>query len=408
MSFRTAGDAQLVQQFFKLFYERNYVNPFIPSKMEKREFGYTPFGQKIMVRHLSFRNFDELHKTLVKEAPLHVYRSAAIYQYPEAPMEEKGWLGAELIFDIDADHLNTSCKQTHDYFICVSCSTRFSDKTSKCQQCGREVLEVSLVCETCLNTTKQEMMKLIDFMENDIGLNEFTLSFSGNRGYHLAIPADDVLELERAARQEIVDYVTGNTMDFRMHGLLTGFDNSSPGYSDPGWRGRATREIKNILLRLVEQDNLVIEKIGKSLTPRYLKNLQTVAAYWSTQPRWDLIQRPQDFAHFVALAVENLAAHIDTVVTTDVHRLLRLADTLNGKTGLKAAIIDPNDLESFDPLTDTVVLPEEPMLKVKIIHSPRITLKQTQYGPFTHEVVKLPAYAAVFFACKGLATTINE
>lgn len=361
-----------------------------------------------MVRHLSFRNFDELHKTLVREPPLHVYRSAAIYQYPQAPMEEKGWLGAELIFDIDADHLNTPCKQSHDYFTCISCGKRFSTKTSKCQECGGEVLDVSLVCETCLNSTKQQMMKLIDFMENDFGMNEFTLSFSGNRGYHLAIPSEHVLELDRAGRQEIVDYVTGNTIDLRMHGLLTGFDRLSPRYSDPGWRGRTTREIRNILFKLVEQDSLLVEKLGKSLKPRSLKSLADLAPYWSTEPRWDLVSKPHEFAHVAALAVENLAANIDTVVTTDVHRLLRLADTLNGKTGLKAATVNPNNLENFDPLTDAVVLPEEPMLKVKVIHSPPINLKQTRYGPYSQDAVKLPAYAAVFFICKGLATAVNE
>jgi len=29
-------------------------------------------------------------------------------------MENKGWIGADLIFDIDADHIETRCKTEHD------------------------------------------------------------------------------------------------------------------------------------------------------------------------------------------------------------------------------------------------------------------------------------------------------
>ena len=46
---------------------------------------------------------------LKKNVPSHVYHSAAYYEIPGAPtMAKKNWLGADLVFDLDADHLEGS------------------------------------------------------------------------------------------------------------------------------------------------------------------------------------------------------------------------------------------------------------------------------------------------------------
>lgn len=403
MSFRTVTDAQLVQQLFRIFYEKGYVDVFQPFSVERREFGYMPFGQRVMVRHLSFRSFDELRKMLVREAPLHVYRSAALYQYPQAPMEEKGWLGAELIFDIDADHLETSCKPAHDYYVCLSCGQRGAEKTQRCGVCGGEMAEVKMVCDTCLEKTKQELLKLIDFMENDFGLGSFTVSFSGNRGYHLAVEAKEVLELGRDARQEIVDYVTGSHIGIEFHGLPPS-SAYAPDYGDPGWRGRVARGVRRIVLEAAAGED---ERLARLLGPRQVEELRSMSSLWRERPRWELLKqdrRSQQFEKLVSLSVDEAASHIDTVVTTDVHRLLRLADTLNGKTGLRAMVVSRDMLEEFNPLRDAVALPEEPTLTVRVFHSPRFQLRENVYGPWENQAQRLPAYAAVYLLCKGLAT----
>lgn len=407
MSFQRNVDAQLIQQFFRKYYRENFGNLYVPFEFEKRELGYTRFGQKMMVRHLSFRNFEEFRGLLVKEAPLHVYRSAAIYQYPQAPMEEKGWLGAELIFDIDADHLETECKQDHDYQICPTCKEKVDEKTSSCPSCGKEVLEVRMVCDECLGETKKQMQRLIDFIEKDFGLNNLTLSFSGNRGYHLSVSSKEVLELDRTARQEIVEYVTGSHLDLRLQGLY-GEPTFMPDYEDPGWRGRIARETRKIFEKLADDDEKIHRKLEKSIGPRIIKQYKLNAFYWSAKPRWDLIQTKSHLEIFASLAVEYASSHIDTVVTTDVHRLLRYAETLNGKTGLKAAVVRLDEFETFDPLEDAVVIPEEPQVSVKVAHCPQFLLKGEVFGPYENEVVKLPAYAGVYLMCKGLATLAND
>src|SRR6058998_815974 len=78
--------------------------------MEQREYGFLMFKEKFMVRHRGFKTAESLLTATRDLAPKHIYYSTAYYQQPTASMEEKGWLGADLVFDIDADHLETPAR----------------------------------------------------------------------------------------------------------------------------------------------------------------------------------------------------------------------------------------------------------------------------------------------------------
>src|ERR671925_402540 len=106
----------LVRSAFKEYYFRHSENIEVPERMEEREFGYMQFGSG-MIRHFGFRNIGELLATLIKEVPSDVYCSNAYYRFPTYPMHEKQWIGADLIFDIDAKDLHLACEPTHSYFI---------------------------------------------------------------------------------------------------------------------------------------------------------------------------------------------------------------------------------------------------------------------------------------------------
>jgi len=410
MSFRGVAEASFVQRLFRRYYERDYINVFTPSQFEKREFGYMLFGQKVMVRHLMFRSFDELRRVLAKEAPLHVYRSAAVYQFPQAPMEEKGWLGAELIFDIDADHLETECKKQHDFLICGGCGAVLRSDAETCTSCGdKKVTEVNFVCEICLDATKKELIKLIDFLVEDFGFDKssMTVSFSGNRGYHLSVAVEEVMDLDRLQRQELVEYITGTHLDLKYYGLPVKKEaGEGPSYNDPGWSGRIAKGCKKILERLAAGDEKVAERLSKHLSVRDVSELSDLHRYWNDLPRWDLLKsgrRSPITEVLVKMAVDEAAAHIDTVVTTDVHRLLRLADTLNGKTGLKACVVSLEKLDEFNPLRDAVVLDHEPYVEIKVLNAPAFQLGEKVYGPFKNDKIKLPADVAAYLLCRGVA-----
>ena len=111
--------------FLKTAYREYYFNHGtdrieVPDDSESREFGYIPFGGG-MVRHLSFKSRGEALAEILKQSPSSVYCSNARYEHPARPIEEKGWLGAELIFDIDATDIPTGCKRSHDLWYCEKC-----------------------------------------------------------------------------------------------------------------------------------------------------------------------------------------------------------------------------------------------------------------------------------------------
>lgn len=126
-----------------------------------------------MVRHKSFNNFDLFKTTLLSLAPSDVYYSTAYYERPNAEMANKGWLGSDLVFDVDADHIETPCKEGHDMWACPNCKeTGRGKRPLKCPNCNHEKLEEKAwICDRCLFAAKEEMIKLRDFMIEDFGIS---------------------------------------------------------------------------------------------------------------------------------------------------------------------------------------------------------------------------------------------
>ncbi|WP_415283707.1 hypothetical protein [Candidatus Nitrososphaera sp. FF02] len=115
------SSADTVRAAFREYYFKQSKMIEAPDEVEKREFGYAQFGARGMVRHLSFKNMGELVATLITQVPSDVYCSNALYRFPTLPMQEKQWLGADLIFDIDGKDLNLPCVPSHSYPVCSNC-----------------------------------------------------------------------------------------------------------------------------------------------------------------------------------------------------------------------------------------------------------------------------------------------
>ncbi|MEM2942942.1 MAG: DNA primase small subunit PriS [Candidatus Bathyarchaeia archaeon] len=349
-----------VKSKFQEYYRKNSDSIFPPSSMEKREFGFLVFTEGVMIRHRSFRNVGDLRMFIQETAPSDVYYSAAYYEDPEAPMDKKGWSGSDLIFDIDADHIETPCKQTHDRWLCIGC--RFSGRGRaplNCPRCGGQKFQEEVwMCNECLERAKQEILKLIEFLSRDLGVDkdEIRVNFSGHRGYHLHVESEEVKSLSSEDRREIVDYVTGTGLEPELLGLLDTEGRlkvaGGPHPSDSGWRGRIARGIMQVLLRT---DAFELREMGlKSNTIESLIRLRGEAdagtISWAEidgagRRTWQIIVRK---------AARLGAVSIDTVVTSDIHRLIRLPETLNGKTGLKAMHVKIEELATFSPLTQGI------------------------------------------------------
>ena len=216
--------ARLLKERISKYYGNCGRSVFSPSLISQREFGFAPIDRKTMIRHKSFKTASSLRDHLASFEPSDVYYSSAYYQNPKATMEEKGWLGADLIFDIDADHIPTPCGKVHDRWTCSSCG--FSGKgpsPEKCPICEKGKFDTrKWMCNSCLESAKKETSKLLDMLMNDFGFSEkkVRVFFSGNRGYHIHVEADSVCLLDSMARKEVVDYVIGLGLEPKLHGLI--------------------------------------------------------------------------------------------------------------------------------------------------------------------------------------------
>ncbi|HXW36690.1 MAG TPA: DNA primase small subunit domain-containing protein [Nitrososphaerales archaeon] len=329
-----------------------------PPDIRSREFGYAPFGRG-MVRHLSFRSKGEVVAEVLRQAPSSVYCSNAKYEAPTLPMEEKGWKGAELIFDIDATDIPTGCKRRHDLWFCHAChASGRLPKPQSCPNCKKAATEVFHgTCEKCLGAAKDHARRVVDFLCSDFGMKEELahIYFSGNRGYHLHVFDERFFGLDQQARLEIADYISGS-----------------------GLPSSAT--LKAQLKR------------GQGARAGWMRRIAAALGEGQTGEG--------DPKPSVAEAIESQSAKIDKAVTIDVHRVFRLGGTLHGTSGMLKMKV--RSLADFDPMRDPVVLSEEDV-SLRVSFYPKFTIMGSVYGPFGDEVVSVPTYAAIGMLTRGLA-----
>ena len=392
-----------VQQRFSEYYQQHSPNINPPSSLLNREFAFLLFKERMMIRHKGAREPEDLQSLLRTIVPSDVYYSSAHYEKPEEEMESKGWLGADLVFDIDADHIATPCGKKHDTWACTKCGTAGrGPPPEQCPNCsGQKFNDTSWPCEICLETTKRENMKLIDVLTNDFGFatHEMTVGFSGHRGYHVHIESDIVQSLDQIARREIVDYLVGIGFEPKLHGLEEGVN---AGLDEAGWRGRVARGTYEFLLNSNSQQ---LEETGlsKGVANSILAQRNSILKEWKDKTTLRIKGvGPESWKRIMQKAVETQTVQIDTVVTTDIHRLIRLADTLHGKTGLKKVIVPISDIEGFDPLKSAVAF-KGGAVKLLVSEAPKFRLGDDRYGPFKNAEVELPTAAALFLLCKGAA-----
>jgi len=395
---------QTIRQKFQQYYldPKRQLEP--PQNPSEREYGFLLFGGKFMVRHRSFKDTASLLIAVRDLVPLHVYFSTAYYRDPVAPMEEKGWRGADLVFDIDADHLNTQCKPDHDKWKCKACGTTGNGGAPKlCPKCKNDrIEEQTWLCDKCLREAKEETAKLLEMLYTDLGVDrdDTRLFFSGHRGYHIHISSQRTLQLGEEQRREIADYILAQGLDPLLHELEEIIVDGTrvadgPLIGQPGWRGRIVAGIYDVL-----GGNL--DEMG--LTSTQINALKA----WN---REDLLRKPfwssvkgvglQTWKVLVTKAVEKKSAKIDSVVTTDIHRLIRMPGTLNGHTGLLAMKVPEERLDDFDPFRESLAFHGE--MKIKVKESPSFRLEDQHFGPFHDETVVLPSAAAMLLLCKHRA-----
>jgi len=387
---------QVVRQAFREFYYNNSRMLEAPEEIGAREFGYSTFNG-VMVRHLSFKSINELYALLIREVPSDVYSSAAYYTNPTLPMEEKGLRYADLIFDIDIKELNPPCSSTHDVYICERCSNVTEGRV--CDSCNTNAKRVVFPCDSCIELGKREVKKILAILEEDLGIDRVKVYFSGNYGFHIHVRGS-YLNLDSKARSEIVNYVSAKGMvyDILFKRYRRGkIDDEGNGRGSDmfvlrpnayGWAGRISRYIisaEDGEGRRKKGNDKDKEKGKKGYTSKRLGDHKLYYAY----------------THAIEDALRLLSVRIDPNVTIDVHRIFRLAGTLNGKSSL--AKVTCECIDSFDPSVDACFISDREVYAY-VAGAPRFRLKGNTFGPYRQECSRLPLYAFCYIACKGLAT----
>jgi len=369
---------------FKEYYEKNKI--VLPYRFGKREFAFIFFKGKGMYRHLSFTRKKNIDRFVIDKSPAHAYYSTAYYQKPDAPtMQEKKWMGAELIFDLDSDHLPNAEKLSYE------------------QQ---------------LKLVKIEFIKLVeDFLMKDFGFEEqfIDLYFSGGRGYHCHVNDPKILNLDSNERREIVDYITGRDIidSYVFHDETTtkttignrtfasGKTLKMPSPDEPGWKGRISKGIIDIVEEIINNDNpkqkLKQYGVSDKTADKLLKDFSDDRIKRIKQGKLDQTSTIRRFFLNNALrktAVSMVSGETDEPVTCDVKRLIRLPGSLHGKTGFKVVNTPIDTLKNFEPLNDAVVLPND-MVKIDLKEKTNIKIKNEEYA-LEEGIHEIPTYLAVY------------
>jgi DNA primase small subunit len=390
---------------FQSYYKTAEIS--LPDHLPRREWAfifYDDMPEKMMHRHKSFGSPGEALDYLYGMAPAHVYNSTAYYEYPDAKkMNDKNWLGAELIFDLDADHLPDAPKNYADM----------------------------------LELVKKEASKLLDFLLGDFGFSEqeIELVFSGGRGYHFHIKSPEILTLGSSERREIVNYISGRDLDFKYFfrevEMDGDFGTGSKAFKgkkklprkctllgyDSGWGKRIARylvdylksesekkykkdmfpELRNYekvgdttakkLLRLATSEDGLKDILEHGRMDFDVRNFKEIAAYF-------MQESTEDFLH-------RFGASVDEPVTADIKRLIRVPGSLHGGSGMMVKKLKLSELEKFEPLEDAVVFGDRPV-KITALKPFSVQLKGKDLR-IEEGIQEVPEYAAVYLMCRGVA-----
>ncbi len=349
---------------FADYYGRAAVPP--PDRIARREFAAFPFaGETLMRRHATLPTPADLGRFLAREAPRHVYYSSAYYRRPAEPtMAAKEWLGADLIFDLDSDHLR-----------------------------GAEALDYPAQLEL----VKRRLVRLVDdFLLGDFGIDPAAteIVFSGGRGYHVHVREDRFLPLTSPERRELVDYVLGTGVEPMQAVKVVregGADDGGDGAADddggpraarrparatrslvppdaPGWAGRTTRAILEVLKRWEAggrtdaEREMVAFGIPAAKAKRWARLLVDDHGAERIRRSLSLDVFPRDLPDELLEAIVRGASievqgETDAPVTTDIHRLIRLPGSLHGGTGFRVVPLGRDAVDGFDPFRDALLAP---------------------------------------------------
>ncbi|MAT49396.1 MAG: DNA primase catalytic subunit PriS [Euryarchaeota archaeon] len=374
-----------------------------PPRIRMREWMLSPFGNNKPLRHKSFNSVNNLRDFLVNRTPASVFYSTAYWNDPnQLKMSEKGWKGADLIFDLDGDHLPSI--NPHNF---------------------PEMLEI--IREYAWNLW-------YDFLKPDFGFDEkyLQVTFSGHRGYHLHYRDPKIFHLDSSARRELVNHIRGNSVDVDKSRNKDGWINAN------GWPNKVVEGSKNLIEKIdfinnnegSEEAKTLIRSLLENMSDKYsTKNKKPKASFKNMIAKFkaDGMKEQIMTGKFTRLGAKNeevfkdlikadqsiilsKSGETDDPVTVDIRRVIRYPTSLHGKSGLKVTEfplerLNPDNQNKFDPLTEAVVLGKGKRVDVEIcIDEGNIRIKDREYDLYRGDIIEVNEDVASFLILKNWAT----
>jgi len=385
-----------------------------PPRISSREWMLTPFGGKKPLRHRAFRGTEQLRDHLVRRTPASVFYSTSYWKYPEQQkLVDKDWMGADLIFDLDGDHLP-----------------------------GISTEQFPLMLESI----QHQAWKLwSEFLCQDFGFKEeyLQVTFSGHRGFHLHYRDPSMSQLDSNARRELVSHIRGASADASI--LLA---------TDPvarGWGPRVLTGCANVIGRLdlvrSGDDPTLRRSIIKEMTEGMNRRhrlpsgrqkygegtIEKLAGLFDSskegQHRREQVKRGrfdclggirkhstkryrnafEDLVRSDQNVVLREAGETDDQVTIDVRRQIRYPSGLHGKTGFRVtefplSRLDPDGSDAFDALSEAVVFSTQRKMAIEIlVEEAHVRLNDVDLELMRGQHLEVSEAMATFLVLKGWA-----
>tara|TARA_B100000700_G_scaffold171538_1_gene189514 strand:+ start:12306 stop:13265 length:960 start_codon:yes stop_codon:yes gene_type:complete len=318
-------------------------------------------------------------------------------------MLDKDWKGADLIFDLDGDHL-----------------PGVSDRDFP------SMLEL---------IQEQAWSLWSDFLSPEFGFDEkyLQVAFSGHRGFHLHLRDPAYLHLDSNARRQLVNYIRGEGVN------ISAVINNGSG----GWRNRVLSGTEGVIDKLQkiamskDNGNLLLNELDAVMKQRMrspecsiksfsksklrtladstldesritrLKDDPSLTVFGDNTPAfWELVRGDSS-------VILGSAGETDENVTVDVKRVIRWIGSLHGKCGLRVTEfpldrLDPDKTQSFDALSEAVALGSSRMFEIEIIEDDvRARILDSEIEGSTGDIYTVTESMATFLTLKGWARLMS-
>lgn len=325
-----------------------------PPRIKTREWMFIPFGGAPPLRHKSFSGIGQVQSFLSQRAMHSCFYSTAYWRRPyELKMAEKLWQGADLIFDLDGDHLPGVTDRDFPGML--------------------EVIQ------------EQAWSLWNDFLEPEFGFTEdhLQVTFSGHRGFHLHYRDPSLFHLDSEARRELVSHIRGEGVDVQ-GGLARYHDQHAKGWTQRIRQGmdamittlraihRGSEGASGELRRLETELQAMQDREGTT-SQRSAAAIRRLAELMDHDQRVGRLKEGkfEVLGNYQALFLNLLkadasvvlgsAGETDEVVTIDVRRQIRWPTSLHGKSGMRVSEfplsrLDPDGHNPYNPLHEAFVL----------------------------------------------------